>query len=340
MRRGGFFDLRMSIASRTPIQVYPAILDAVKLYFNGYRETFKFSTKDSLIFGFSRQKDKDCYQFLLIQAAKYKGCINAEVAVSPVKRYPYYRRRESLPLGTFAFRERCSLMVKDEDFSFGYNGINLDRVLSICLGNYAVPAMHRLYDETRADASMAAHVWDTIYSDWQEAESKADFISDKRYPDLEYEEEASRFISQEVLGSGRFDRYLGPLKLCYQDSDFFNCHVYLMASAMEFVQPPAMPKQEQEAYSNPQLASNGQKVITWRDILGPAEPVVTAQKPKPMLRANEDWREPLEDPIAGVLGRQDQSTCLSLNDQDADMRLKEYAFFKSMSALEVIMNRN
>ena len=330
----------MSIASRTPIRVYPAILDAVKLYFNGYQEAFKFSTKDSLIFGFSRQKDPDCYQFLLVQAAKYKGCINAEVAVSPVRRYPYYRRREALPLGTFAFRERCSLMVKDEDFSFGYNGVNLDRVLSICLSSYAVPAMHRLYDETRAEASMANHVWDTIYADWQEAESKADFISSKRYPDLEYEEEAHRFISQEVLGSNRFDRYLGPLKLCYQDSDFFNCHVYLMASAMEFVEPPAMPEREVKVESKQHTINSGQKIITWRDILGPIEPVATAQAPKPLLRANEDWREPLEDPIAGVLGRQEQTTCLSLNEQDAKTRLKEYAFFKSMSALEVIMNRN
>lgn len=330
----------MSIASRTPIQVYPAILDAVRLYFQGYQEIFKFSTQDSLIFGFSRQKDPDCYQFLLVQAAKYKGCINVEVAVSPVKRYPYYRRRESLPLGTFAFRERCSLMAKDKDFSFGYNGTNLDRVLSICFGDYAIPAMHRLYDETRAEASMAAHVWDTIYADWQEAESKADFISVKRYPDLEYEEEANRFISQEVLGTSRYDRYLGPLKLCYQDSDFFNCHVYLMASAMEFVEPPAIPKKEHEDDNKQQTDHNGQKMITWRDILGPAEPVITTQTPKLMLRANEDWREPLEDPIVGVLGRQEQSACLVLNDQDANMRLKEYAFLKSMSALEVIMNRN
>ena len=59
----------MSIASRTPIQVYPAILEAVRLYFRGYQEIFKFSTQDSLIFGFSKQKDQDCYQFLLVQAA-------------------------------------------------------------------------------------------------------------------------------------------------------------------------------------------------------------------------------------------------------------------------------
>ncbi|MGM9998613.1 MAG: hypothetical protein ACI38Q_04375 [Candidatus Bruticola sp.] len=328
----------MSIASRTPIQVYPAILDAVKVHFRGFQEAFKFSTKDSLIFGFCRAKDKDCYEFVLIQAAKYKGCINAEVAVSPVKRYPYYRRNESLPLGTFAFRERCSLLVKNEDFSFGYGGVNLDRVLSICLGSYAVPALSRLYDSTRAEASMAGHVWDTYYADWQEAESKADFISTRRYPDLEHEEEANRFISQEVMGTNRYDRYLGPLKLCYQDSDFFNCHVYLMASAMEFVEPPPMPEKEVQTASEVS-GSDGPKVITWRDILGPVEPVVKAA-PKPMLRANEERREPLEDPIMGVLGRQEQSACIELNCEDARARLREYAFLKSMSALEVIMNRN
>ncbi|HBM97463.1 TPA: hypothetical protein DD394_08305 [bacterium UBP9_UBA11836] len=112
-----------------------------------------------------------------------------------------------------------------------------------------------------------------------------------------------------------------------------------MASAMEFVEPPAMSNKEHDNDNLQQAAHKGQRMITWRDILGPAEPVMPTQA-KPMLRANEDWREPLEDPIMGVLGRQEQSACVSLNDQDAHMRLKEYAFLKSMSALEVIMNRN
>ncbi len=325
----------MGIASRTPIRVYPTIQEAVRLHFMDFKEAFKYSSKDSLIFGFVKPIGDDCHAFLVVQAAKYRGSICTEWGISPVERYPYYKKSESLSIGTLAFRDRSTVILSGEDCSYGYSLNDLSRVLARHFSTYASPALRNFWDAVRPEISMAQHIWCPLYEDWKQAEEKVDPIGIKKFPELEREEEADEFLRNQVLGTNRFDRFLGPLKRRYEENTFYDCHLYLMASALEFLNPPPLNVQETKTSA---MLPNYKKALTWADILGPAPTHKNARKQREVPRVDEVKRDPMEDPIRGILGRDEQSICVKLDESDEHMRSLEFAFMKSLSALEVLFN--
>lgn len=327
----------MSLASRTPIRIYPVIKDAVESYLRDYEEVFQYTSLESLIFGFRKAISSRRCAFFIIQAARKHGCVNMEVAVSSSSAYPYYRHREELSLGTFGFRENASLLAGEEELAFGYGVNTIKSTIGRIISTYAGPGIHSLLQATDAEIEMAHNIWDPLYEDWKKAETKVSFASLKKFPDLEFEEAAEEFITSNVVNGTMYDRFLGPMKRSYSDVKYFDCHVYLMASALEFLKYPPMPKKEEDAGES-ETEVSGKRMITWLDILGPEVKPEPAKKPG-LNMGTEDRRPVWEDPIRYITGRQEQRECVALNDSDEHQRRLEYAFLKSASAMEGILNK-
>jgi hypothetical protein len=142
--------------------------------------------------------------------------------------------------------------------------------------------------------------WQQLYNQWLELEEEATGRPGNRYPALSAESLAFEII-EENLTSGHLDRYLGPLKFRYRNPNFMNCHTYLLARGLEFLEAP--------------------------------EPPVEAKVEIPPARK---LQPPLEDPISALTGRLPQQHSVPLATAIAK-KTTQFAFLKSLSAVETFL---
>ncbi|MCR5662875.1 MAG: hypothetical protein K6G50_12250 [bacterium] len=314
------------IATRTPIQFRPAADQAMSSMMPEFKPCFMDGNDDYLLFGYRQTVSSDRYVFVVIEAARHAGRITAEVGINSVDKFPYYLADDELDLGAFGFRQRATAINGGKDFSYRYgNAIELNRALKDLMSKNVRPAIRAMTDDIGLRIDKSRVVWVPLYKEWEEADAASVPGSVQKYPDLPHEEAAATFI-HEAISSGTFNRFLGPLRLSYNDSRFFNCHNYLMARALEFIDPPAVKGSSDE---NKQEAP--QKMITWADILGPGPKDLPTQ-------TKTEAPPPLPDLISIMTARQNQLQAIELS-KDKEKRKMEYAFLKSFAAMEGVFRQ-
>ena len=105
------------------------------------------------------------------------------------------------------------------------------------------------------------------------------------------------------MSSGQFNSFLGPLKFKYREPDFLNCHVYLLAKALSFIEPP-----EEKEFQ-------------------PFE-----------IDPKQDPNKILLDAIGALTGRGEQTEAVKLSPRILD-RVPEWAFLRSFAALEALYSK-
>lgn len=319
------------VASQTPIRFAPAIEQIFRYELQGYTQTFSEVTSEYLLFGYCREARENQFLHVLVQGARFAGKIVTEVGISRRKEFPYYKWSDEPKLAVGGVRERTTWLMSGQDFSVRYaSHDDLMKALRDLVVGQSAPALRTLGEMAGPHLYREQQTWQPLYEDWVTAEAKARASGGaaQRYPDLVNEEEATDLV-QELLMSRKFDQLLGPLKFKYRDSRFFNCHMYLFARGLEFLDPPAAPQQPApEPVSEEQESDNrSPRMLTWADILGPPPKKEDEGKKK------AEQPTPLGDAIAGINGRHPQSMCLELS-LDPTERHREFAFLKSLAALE------
>lgn len=320
------------VASRTPIRFAPAIEHIFRVELQGYTPTFTEVTSEYLLFGYCREARENQFLHVMVQGARFAGKMVTEVGISRRKDFPYYKWTDEPKLAVGGFRERVTWLMSGQDFSVKYASQDeLMKALRDLVVGQSAPALRALGEAAGSFLYREQQTWQPLYEDWVAAEAKARAGpgGDRRYPDLVNEEEAVDLV-QEMLMSRTFDRLLGPMKFKYRDPRFFHCHMYLFARGMEFLDPPAAPRQaepEPVAEAESEGGDRAQRMLTWADILGPPP------KKEDERSKKAEVPPPLGDAIAGVNGRQPQSMCLELS-LDPTRRHREFAFLKSLAAVE------
>lgn len=268
--------------SRTPIRFGAAVENIFRSELNGYLPLFSEVSSEFLLYGYHREARENQYFFIMVQGSRFSGNLVVEVAIANRPEYPYYRLSDKPQLGLVGFRERVAVLMTGNDYSWRYSSQEeLQRVLRDILVSQGSPALRSLSDAVRQVLYREQQTWEPLYLEWLEAEKEARPGADRRYPSLANELEATQCL-QEMLMGRQFDPFLGPLKFRYRDPKFFNCHLYLLGRALEFLKPPA--NEEIPEAPAPEAApeiERPQRMITWADILGPIP------KPEPEKKKKE-----------------------------------------------------
>ncbi len=292
------------MGTRTPIR-FGAILEALaseKL--KNYKRFLNETTSQSLLFGYRCRFAGNYYGFILVQAARNAGRVTAEIAISRAEEYPYYRFSDQPRVGITGFRERVYVITRKEDLAQSYRGAEQLLGLMMDLLRESEVALARVSEEVTQEIVEGYKTWQPLYREWLQAEKGAR-EGETRYPGLEGEVVA-REVLQDILVRGTFDRFLGPLKFRYRNPDFYNCHLFLLAKALEFLEPP---------------------------------PVSGVSQPQEEEDDFDPHSGPLPDPIASLTGRQSQPECLELARSTA-LRTTQWAFLKSFAAAEAFFLDN
>lgn len=285
------------MSTRTSIR-FGAILDSlVRERLRDYQQCFSETTNQSLLYGFRKPVYGHYNAFILIQAARSFGRLTCEVAISRDAEYPYFRLSDQPRLGVAGFRERLRTVLDGRDKVEVYR--TTEHLISVLLelSHKAEVALSQLADRAIPVIVEEHRIWQPLYRDWLEAEKRAVRSEEQRYPGLEGETVA-REVLHDTLARGTFDRFLGPLKFRYRQDGFFHCHLYLLARALEFLEPPALP-----------------------EVLDTDAEEAPEEIP------------PLPDPIASLTGRQCQKDAVELA-VSTSVRTMQYAFLKSFAAVE------
>lgn len=286
------------MSTRTSIR-FGAILDSlVRERLQDYEQCFSETTNQSLLYGFRKPVWGHYHAFILIQAARSFGRLTCEVAISRESEYPYFKFSDQPRLGVSGFRERMRTLVDGRDKVETYR--TTEHLINVLLdvSHKAEVALSKLADRAIPAIVEEHRIWQPLYLDWLEAEKKAVRSEEQRYPGLEGETVA-REILHDTLARGTFDRFLGPLKFRYRQDGFFHCHLYLLARALEFLEPPPLPE-----------------VLEAED----------SEEEEPEIPL-------LQDPIASLTGRQCQKDSVELA-VSTSVRATQYAFLKSFAAAE------
>ena len=266
-----------------------------------FEEVFSEVTSQYILYGYRKPLSTAYNGFILVQASRTQGRFAMEVGVTRGDTYPYHRLNDYPDIGFKGYREAVFTMLKNYNHSEEYsNAETLFKSLYSLLKD-AEMAMSRLMERTVSRIQSTYDVWQQLYTKWLEIEQHASGLPGRRYPALSAEALAFEII-EEILTAGTFDRYLGPVKYRYRNAHFMNCHVYLLARGLEFLEPPDPP-------------------------LNP----VTGEPPagKKVLAA-------LDDPIAGLTGRLPQSYAVELSPATRN-KTTQYAFLKSLGAVEALL---
>lgn len=271
----------------------------------GYFEpAFHEVSNQFLLYGYKKQLSTSHTGFVLVQASRTQGRYTMEVAVTRGDQYPVHRFYDFPDIGVTGYRESVPAMTKGYNHAEDYpNGDALFRNLYSHLKD-AELALSRLAEKTLTKTQRQYDEWNNIYNTWLELERKADGPPGSRYKGVEAETLAFDIIDK-TLARGLFDRYLGPLKFKYRNPAFLNCHVYMLARGLEFVEYP-------DEKSRVEI------------------PNAPPQKKLP---------DPLDDPITALKGRQPQATSVTLSQVTAE-RMTQFAFLKSLSAVEALLLLN
>lgn len=261
-----------------------------------YELAFSETTNQYLLFGYKKPISSVYTGYILIQASRNSGRVGAEVAVTRGSNYPYHRLSDLPDLGVAGYREPIYNLLRGYNMSEDYqNAETLLKVL-INLSRECEQAMGRLMEKAVPKLQANHQLWHPLYLEWLDSERTAQGSAGRRYQSLR-DEMFTLELLDGTLSGGQFDRHLGPLKYRYRSSDFFNCHLYLLGRAMEFVELPS------------------------------EHPVIAWQTPK--IRISD----PVDDPIASMSGRFPQEMSVTLS-PITSQKLMEFAFLKSLAALE------
>ena len=315
-----------SVCSRTPIRFGPAVEALFRQELPAYKMLFSEVTSEFLLYGYQRQSGENQYASILVQGSRFAGRLVGEVALSRRPEYPFYKWSDTPKLGVGGFRERVTVMVNGTDYSYTYSSPGeLQAVLRDLVLMQSAMAMRAFGQQAGPILSREQQTWEPLYKEWLKAEEESRPGVGARYPGLPNEAEAEQIL-QGLLMERKFDRLMGPLKFRYRDPRFFYCHVYLLGRGLEFLETPEGLQIEQEELAAVTETERGQRMITWADILGP--PPKPANEPR-----KKEMPPPLGDAIAGITGRQPQEMCVVFS-SDRKARFHEYAFLKSLAALE------
>ncbi|MBI3929415.1 MAG: hypothetical protein HY319_27970 [Armatimonadetes bacterium] len=284
------------MSTRTTIR-FGSILEAIRKEKLPQFEPFLHEiTHSNLLYGYRLGLPSGYYGFILVQASRQFGRLACEVAVSRDDSFPYHRFYDRPRLGVIGFRERVYRLNRGRDELTRYAGPEkLSDVLMHLVGVDAEVALGRLHELVLPIAEKEVDCWLPLYRDWLLAERGP--LGEEpgfRYHNLAAEPAAHDFLHETLL-NGSFDRYLGPLKFRYRDPNFMNCHIYLLARSLDFLEAP--PPGEQT----------------------PAE------------REVEDG--PLADAIPALTGRSPQVESITWASSPA-VSVMQYALLKSLSAVQ------
>lgn len=323
------------IASRTPVNLGEVVLNATRKILPEYELMNLEHTPKYLVFGLWRQVGYGRYTYIVIMGERYRGLIAAEVATNIRPRLPYYRWSDKPQLGTFGFRERVGVMISGFDYSHSYRSqMELERVIRDVLIVYCGQAVHDLGERVAVLVEKSRSTWQPLYEEWRLAE-EAYRDSHKggslRYDGLSNEEEVRNFILRQ-LEDERVVRFLGTLKSNYKDSHFLNCHTFLMARGLEFLDGAAQRPADDSGEQVKPSRLDGAEKITWDDIMGDNGPKEEESAPKVSTR---NMGEPFDDLTMSLTGRLQQSISVKFSD-DPKERHWQYCFYKTLSVMEGI----
>lgn len=319
------------VGSRTPVRFGLGVEQIFRYELQGYEPIFSEVTSEFLLYGYRRQARENQYIFVMVQGSRFSGRFVTEVAVSRRPEFPYYKFGDEPRLGVGGVRERVPVLMRGQDMSYRYsNQDELMKALRDVVVGQSAPGIRTLGEMAGTYLYREHQTWSPLYAEWEQAEAAAVPTAEgRRYPGLVNESESYEML-QELLLSRKFDRLLGPMKFRYREPRFFNCHLYLFARGLEFLDPPegpAPPEPEPEAEESAP-GEERPRMITWADIIGPPPKVMDAE-----ARKKADVPPPLSDAIAGVTGRQPQAMALELS-YDPTERQREFSFLKSLAAVE------
>lgn len=266
-----------------------------------YERVLSETTSQYLLYGFRRFLVGDYHGFVLVQAARGAGRVQIELGVSKVDHFPYHRLRDFPVLGVAGFRESLAYLTKGFDHAEEYTSADSLTRLFGSIAREVDGGMTRLNEKAVPLINQQLRAWQPAYAAWVAAEKTARSSVPGRYPDLPGEVMAYETLD-DLLGRGMFDRYLGPLKYRYRNQDFFNCHLYLLAKGLEFLEPPPL-----ENPKPPEFAERPDKVCA-----------------------------PLDDPISALTGRFPQEMAVDLA-VSTSVRVTEFAFLQSLAAVEALL---
>lgn len=288
------------MSTRTSIRIGSLVDNSMKQKLPGYERVLEEYTNQYLLFAYRKPVFGHYFATVLFQASKAFGGVTCEVGLSRTEEYPYYRYYDQPALGVGGFRARTQHILKNTEVTTTRLYTGPESLLSciIELVSEAITAGNKLIEEAIPRIAEQYQLWQPLYAEWQEAEKSAQASgAGNRYPRL-IGENVAREILHNCLQSGRFDSFLGSKKFRYAQPDFLNCHVYLLAKALAFVDPPE-PEEMKEIVLDP----------------------------------DQDPDRIIFDPIGALSGRMEQPEAIELS-KKIKSRLPEWAFLRSFAALE------
>lgn len=287
------------MSTRTSIRIGTLVDNAMKARLPEYKRVVEEYTNQYFLFCYRKPVLGHYYATVLFQAAKEFGGVTCEVGLSRTEDYPYYRYYDRPQLGINGFRARTRHILKglDSNTTKSFTGPDTLTAALMELVAEAQSASTKLQEIAVPRVSQEYSIWQPLYAEWQEAERSASDNPDRRYKEL-VGETVARKILHSVLQSGRYDSYMGPRKFRYREPDFMNCHVFLLAKALSFVDPPENHE------------------------IGKLE-IDPGQEPDKIIF----------DPIASLTGRTEQDEAVELPPRILE-RAPHWAFLRSFAALE------
>lgn len=254
------------MSTRTSIRIGSILDSSMQERLPGYERFLEEYTNQYLLFGYRKPILGHYYAFVLFQASKTFGGLTCEVGLSRNKDYPYYRYYDSPSIGVGGFRARTTHILKGLEATTTRMYAGPDVLLGhiMDLVSEAITAGNKLIEATIPRVAKQFQLWQPYYEEWSKVDKTAKSNTEGlRYGNLIGEGVARRII-HEILSSGRFDSFIGTKKFRYRDPEYMNCHVYLLAKALAFEEPPE-PGEFQEIIIDPQ--QNPDKILF--DAIGP-----------------------------------------------------------------------
>ena len=292
------------MSTRTPVKFGTTLEGLVKDRLRQYEPAFLEMGNQFLFYGFRKHISSTYDAYLLFQASRNAGLLRSDVAVCRDGGFPLARLSDFPDFGLGGYRESAYRLTQGFEHCDQYH--STESLASLLLGLFREmeQAVSRLAEKAIPRIKANYEIWEPLYHDWVRQDHSSTEAPGHRYPGLWCEGMAFELLDK-ILRSGRFDRFMGPLKFRYRQPHVLNCHLYLLARALEFLDPPD-------------------------DRQAPPPPPPISEKITSRFRAN------LDDPSPSLLGRLPQEDSVELSNVVSE-RTGEYAFLKSLAAMHSLL---
>lgn len=289
------------MSTRTAVKFGSILSNLIRDRMPYFEEAFTEVSSQYLLYAYKKPISTAYHGYILVQASRTQGRFGVEVAITRGESYPYHRANDFPEVGVSGFRESVFTLLKGYNHSEEYaNAESLFRALYSLLKD-AEMALSRLNERFIGKIQTDHDRWQNLYNQWLVLEQDATGSPGYRYPVLTAESLAFEII-EDILTRNTFDRYLGPLKYRYRNPHFMNCHVYMLARGLEFLETPEPPLHQ----VHHEVPGNKKHLI------------------------------PLDDPISALTGRWPQIDSVTLSPSTAT-KTTQFAFLKSLSAVEALL---